>query len=284
MSDRQEALKNGPPTEPAAEFERTLSALQRQFHTEIHKTQQQKSSYQDAVPNRDQVVEGHLSKARDFYRKKEWARAFAEWDQVCAFLEESDDFRKRVTALRESHENLMKVNREVIEIKGVLSQRSAPRVADKKFVQGAHEEVSTQVRNVYSYLGQQLRAERTPKTLSFWWPVLGALILLALGAGALVVYHDQASTRLRHQNEQTDQTLQQRLAILETENAGLSKKLSDERAESDRKIEELKQQNAGWRNAGREKIEELEVRLNDSQKKNEELNERLKGLLQGTSN
>src|SRR5258708_1899894 len=139
MSDPQETIK-------------TLSELNREFLSETSKLQQQRSDLSDAVPNRQKVVEEHLTRAKNFYKKREWANAFAEWDQACIFLEQSDEFRKKVTALRESHDNLIKVNRELVEIKQVLNQRSAPPAADRKFIQNAHEEVSGQVKNVYSHL------------------------------------------------------------------------------------------------------------------------------------
>ena len=279
MSDT-EALKNVPQSEPAAEFERTLTALQREFHSEIHKAQQLKSSQQEAFTDREKAVQDHLARAGEFYKKKEWARAFEEWAQVCAFLNEGDEFRRKVAALKESHENLVKVNRELAEIKGILNQRSEPSAADRKFVQDAHEEVSGQIKNVYAYLSQQLRSDRTPKTLSFWWPVMGALLMLTTGGVGLATYHLKAKADMKKQAERTGQTARLELLTLQSERDELAKKVSTQRQEYQSRIEELKSQNAGWRNVGREKVEELEVRLQEAEKKNEELTEKIDKLLQ----
>ena len=267
MSDPQETLK-------------TLSALQREFQAETSKLQQQRSGLSNAMPGREQIVEEHLTRARNFYKRKEWANAFAEWDQACAYLEESDEFRRKLTALKESHDNLVQVNREVVEIKQVLNQRSSPSLADRKFVQGAHEEVSGQVKNVYSYLGQQLRAERTPKTLSFWWPVILSLALLGSGFAALFAYHAYESALSKKQGEQGLEAVRLQVAALQAERDEFAKKNQALKEDYDKKIEELKSQNAGWRNAGREKIEELEVQLDDSQKKNEELARKVEKLME----
>ena len=267
MSDPQETIK-------------TLSALQREFQAETSKLQQQHSTLSNAVPGREQIVEEHLDRAKNFYKKKDWTSAFAEWDQACAHLEDADEFRKKVMALRESHDNLVKVNREVVEIKQVLNQRSSPSLADRKFVQGAHEEVSGQVKNVYSYLGQQLRTERTPKVLSFWWPVLLSLALLVAGVAGLSFYH-QRETRLAHQQAaQGAEAASLEAASLKSERDGWIKKNQQLKEDYDKKIAELKSQNAGWRNAGREKIEQLEAQLNEAMKENEELTGRVERLME----
>ena len=266
MSDPQETLK-------------TLSALQREFQAETSKLQQQHSGLSNASPGLEQIVEEHLTRAKNFYKKKEWANAFAEWDRACAFLEEKDEFRKKLSALKESHDNLIQVNREVVEIKQVLNQRSSPSLADRKFVQGAHEAVSGEVKNVYSYLGQQLRAERTPKTLSFWWPVLLSLALLGAGFTGLFTYHAYEDAVAKKQGELGLDAARLQVAALQTERDGIAKKSQALKEDYEKKIEELKSQNAGWRNAGREKIEELEVQLQETQRKNEELTEKMDRVL-----
>src|SRR5437868_41246 len=111
------------PYPSAAEFERSLSMIQRELDAETQRSREQKNSQTDALKDRTQIVEDCLTRAKNYYLKKEWVRAFAEWDKVCSFLEEGDEFRKKITSLKESHENLSKVNREVVEIKGILNQR-----------------------------------------------------------------------------------------------------------------------------------------------------------------
>jgi hypothetical protein len=267
MSDPQETLK-------------TLSALQREFQAETSKLQQQRSNLSNALPGREQIVEEHLNRAKNFYKKKEWASAFSEWDQACAYLIDQDEFRKKVDALKESHDNLIKVNREVVEIKQALNQRSSPKLTDRKFVQGAHEEVSGQVRNVYSYLGQQLRTERTPRTLSFWWPVLLSLGIVAAGAAGLFAFNTFLRAQANQQAEQSVQEARLQVATAETERDVISKKSLAQKEDYDKRIQELKSQNAGWRNAGREKIEELEGQLSEAQRKNDELTQKIQKMME----
>ncbi len=280
MSDTQETLSNVPQFQPAAELERTLSLIQRELETETQKSQQQENNPIDSLKNREQIIEECLSRARNYYIKKEWPRAFAEWDKVCAFLAEGDEFLKKIAALKASHENLAKVNRELAEIKGILSQRSSPPAADRKFIQDAHEQTNGQIKNVYSYLSQQLRTERTPKTLSFWWPVLLAVILIGAGYGSLSAYYGKMRVESRKQAEKNGQDSRMELAAVQAERDELFKKAASLKQDYEDKIEELKQQNIGWRNAGREKIDEMEYRIKELENKNKELSGRAELLIQ----
>ena len=199
---------------------------------------------------------------------------------MCVFLDEGDEFRKKVQALKESHANLLKVNRELLDIKQILNSRSSPPVEDRKFVQSAHEEASGQVKNVYSHLSQQLRADRTPKTLSFWWPVLFGLALVGAGSAGLWTYQARTHQEMRQQAEQSGEAARLELMTLQTERDDLGQKLTAAKEDYEKKIAELKQQNAGWRNAGREKIEELETRVKDLEFKNDQLSQKAEKLAQ----
>ena len=262
------------------DIQEEISFLEREFQSELSKAQQKRAALSDAIPNRSKLTEEHLARARDFYKKKEWARAFHEWDQVCALLEEGDEFRKKVAVLRESHENLNKVNQELAEIKGILNQRSAPPAADRKFVQDAHEEVSGQVKNVYSYLGQQLRTERTPKKLSFWWPVILATVLVSGGYFVLTGYYTKTQKEIKEKARQSTDVARSELSSLRADRDEAVKKMTALQGEYEQKIEQLKQQNEGWRNAGREKVEELEVQLKELETKNKDLSQKIERVMQ----
>jgi hypothetical protein len=255
MSDPQEALND--------------------LQTETSRIQQEKLRLSEAVPGRQQAAQEHLARARAFYKKKEWARAFSEWDAVCAYLDESDPFRQRLALLRESHANLAKVQRELGEIKEILSKRSAPSAEEKKFVQQAHEAASTEVKKAYAHLGQQLRTERTPKILSFWWPVALAALLLALGFLGVSAQQSKMRRVLRSEVELNAQGLRLDLAALQAERDALLKKIGTMEADHRRQTAQLEGQNAGWRNAGREKIEELEMQLQEAEMKNEDLQKKI---------
>ena len=267
MSDPQEAVPN--------ELAETLSTLQREFQSEISRTQQEKLRLSAAVPGRQKTAEEHLTRARAFYKRKEWARAFSEWDAVCAFLSDGDEFRKKIALLRESHDNLAGVHRELAEIKEILSKRSAPSAEEKKFVQDAHEAATGQVKQAYAHLSRELRTERTPKTLSFWWPVAAALLVLCLGFLGLTARQTRSRIRLRQQVEASAQDTRLTLVALQTERDDLLKKLGALQEDYNKKVAELKGQNEGWRNAGREKIEELEVQLKEAELKNKELDKKI---------
>ncbi len=268
MSDTQETL------------EKTLSLVQQELNVELQKSQDQKNSQGDALQNREQLAQECLARAKSYYSKKEWTRAFAEWDKVCVFLDEREEFRSKIASLKESHENLDKVNRELAEIKAILNQRSSPSPADRQFVQNAHEQTSGQIKNVYSYLSQQLRTERTPKTLSFWWPVILAVILIGAGYGVLFGYYGKINHESKRETEKSDQTSQMELATLQAERDELLKKTTDLKQDYENKIEELKQQNAGWRNARHETDGGMENKEQELNHQNEELNRKLEVLIQ----
>ena len=272
MSDTQEDL------------DRTFALIHQELETETQRAREQKNSQNDSLKDREQAVLDCLARAKNHYLKKEWSRAFAEWDKVCAFLPEQDEFRKKVSGLKESHENLVKVNREVAEIKGILNQRSSPPAADRKFVQEAHEQTNGQIRNVYGYLNQQLRTERTPKTLSFWWPVLTALILLGIGYGTLTAHFNKARTDLSRQAQKSGVDSLMELTALQAERDELLKQTADLKKDYETKIEELKQQNAGWRNAGREKVESMEVQIQQLETENKDLKHQVETLIQDSLN
>ena len=284
MSDTQEALTNAPQPQPAAELERTLSLIQAELETETRKSQEQKISQNDALKDREQAVEDCLARAKGHYLKKEWARAFAEWDKVCAYLPEQDEFRKKITALKESHKNLTKVNRELAEIKGILNQRSSPPAADRKFVQAVHEQTNGQVKNVYAYLSQQLRTERTPKTLSFWWPVLLAVILLGAGYGSMTMHYGKARLELNRQIQKTGVDSLMALTAAHAQRDELLRTTEDLKKDYESQIEELKQQNMGWRNAGREKIDGMENRIKELEAENQDLKNKMDALIQDSLN
>lgn len=280
MSDTPETLTNIPQAQPSADLETVFSHIQEELETQTQRSLEQKNSLNDSLREREQTVEDCLARARNHYVKKEWTRAFAEWDKICALLPDQDEFRKKVTALKESHENLVRVNREIAEIKGVLSQRSSPSTADRKFVQEAHAQTSGQVKNVYAYLSQQLRTERTPKTLSFWWPVLLAVVLLAAGGAGLSARANRAHREWMRNVEESGQVSRVELAAVQTERDRFSKTVEEQKNNYETKIEELKQQNEGWRNAGRDKISDLEVQVKQLDTENNDLKKKVETLIQ----
>lgn len=266
------------------DLDRTFALIHQELEAETQKSREQKNNQNDALKDREQAVQDCLARAKNHYLKKEWGRAFSEWGKVCAFLPEQDEFRKKIDFLKESHENLAKVNREVAEIKTILNQRSSPPAADRKFVQEAHDKTNGQIKNVYGYLNQQLRTERTPKTLSFWWPVLIAVVLLGTGYAGLSAHYSKARRDLGKQTEKTSVESLTELTALQAQRDELLKKTGDLKQDYENKIEELKQQNEGWRNAGREKVESLEVHAQQLETENKDLKRQVETLIQDSLN
>ena len=232
MSDTQEALKNA---------SQDVTALQRRLESEVSQMEQKKSEIVQAVPGRKNKVEECLARAQGFYQKSEWERAFAEWDKACGFLEKGDEFRKKIEALKASHQNLVKATNELTEIKTILKQRSAPSAASNRFVQNAHNQVSGQVKNAYSYISRELRTEYAPGKLSFRRVVLAVLLIIASAAG---LYFYQLKTReaVRRQAAQNALSTHLQLAVLQSEREELEKKvakLEDENSKKDKLIAEV---------------------------------------------
>ena len=133
------------------DLQKTLEEAGRQISSELREAERLKNGLEVGAPDREKVVSESLEKAKNYYKKKYYARAFAEWERACSVLDARDDFRRKVRELKESHENLAKVNRELVEIREALSQRASPSAEHKKFVQESHETASAQVKNVYSH-------------------------------------------------------------------------------------------------------------------------------------
>jgi hypothetical protein len=267
MSDTQQTL------------ERTFSLVQQDLEFAIQKSQEQKTRQNNVLRNHEQMVGDCLARAQNYYNKKEWAQAFAEWEKVCSFLAAEDDFRKKIIMLKQSHENLEKVNGELAEIKKILNRRSSPSSADRKFVQSAGEQANGRIRNVYSYLSQQLRTECMPQKLSFWWPVLLAVIVVGVGYGSLSIVQGSARTESGKVHDRTVQSLQAELARLQAEREESMNRTAILIQDYESRIDELKQQNSGWRNAGREKIDGMKNQIDELELKNKELNRRVETLM-----
>ena len=277
--------------QPLEELQKTLEESARQISGELREAELLKADPEAVIRAREQIVSESLQNANNFYKKKEYSRAFIEWERACNALGAGEEFRNRVRALKESHENLLKVNREVAEIRQALNQRAAPSPEDVKFVESSHETIKGQVKNGYSYLSQQLRTERTPRTLSFWWPVVLALVIVGAGFGALKVSHERAWSKISMARNAAKTTWVPAVAPSAVDDAFLQA----QKNESERQIAALKeQQNAQIEDlhrkaaqdaqADRERIVQLETRLKEEESKNSELDRQVKALMEDNLN
>lgn len=273
--------------QPIEELRRTLEDAGRQLTREFQEAQKQKID-PASINARERIVSESLESARNYYRKKEYARAFNEWERVCTALGGGEEFRTRIRALRESHENLARVLRESAEIKQLLNQRAGPSPQEAKFVEGAHEAVNGQVKKVYAYLSQQLRTERTARSLSFWWPVSAAVLLLVLGAGGLTFYHQQqarkaavtaalAPTPAAAPTPVDD-------AFLQAQKNAAEQQIVSLKAEHQAALEDARRKGAEAARAERERIVQLETQLKEAEARNSELERRVEMLTQDNLN
>ena len=80
--------------------------------------------------------------------------------------------------------------------------------------------------------------------------------------------------------QETGQVSRVELAAVQAERDRLSKTAEDMKMDYESQIKELKQQNAGWRNAGREKIDGLESQIQGLETENKDLKQRVETLIQ----
>lgn len=263
------------------DLQKTLTEAQAEVSQQLDIAQTLKKDPEAALKEREDAVHEALLKAKSLYQKKEYGRAFAEWEKVCAFLGERDEFRSKIRALKESHENLLKVNQELLEIKEVIRQRSSPGPSEAKFVEEAHDSVTAEVKKVYSHLGQQLRTERQPKGLSFWWPVVLSLGILALGFAGLAGYFSSMEKRLAARSvlapaasDPLDGT------YLEAQRNAAQKQIEALKREHEKQIEALNRKHAEASKGDRERIIQLETGLREAESANLELERQAKALIE----
>ncbi len=279
--------------QPIEEFRKTLEDAGRQVGREIQESQRLQID-PSSIGTREKIVAESLENAKAYYKRKEYARAFNEWDRVCTALGGGEEFRSKIRALRDSHENLAKVNRELAEIKQILNQRAGPTPAEVKFVDGAHETVNGQVKNVYSYLSQQLRTARSSQTLSFWWPVALALVLLVAGAAGLGIYHDHAMRKTAAAaivpvSAQAPGLPAGQAGIVEDAFAEAQKNVAEKqiavlKSEHTIALEDARRKGAEAAKGDREKIVQLETELTEARARNSELERRVEVLTQDNLN
>ena len=280
--------------QPLEELQRTLEEAGRQVGRELREAATLQANPEVTIREREQVVSESLQNAAAYYKKKEYTRAFIEWERACNALGAGEELRAKIRALKESHDNLSKVNRELADIRMALNQRAAPTVEDVKFVEGAHEVVKGQVKNGYAYLSQQLRTERTQRGLSFWWPVGLALLIITLGFMGLKVSNESALARIKAartalplpapavvspaSSSAMDDT------FLQAQKAASEKQMDELRQENIRQIEEMHRKSAQAAQADREKIIQLETGIKEQESKNAELGREIKALMDDNLN
>jgi hypothetical protein len=263
------------------DFRKTLKDAEIHVNLQMEEARRLKSDPELVLRERENTVADALSIAKHFYQKKEYNRAFEEWERVCFFLDENDPFPKKIRELRTSHENLFKVNQELQEIKKVLHQRSSPGPADAKFVDEANNAVNAQVKNSYSYLSQQIRTERTPKGISFWWPVALAAVVLILGLAGLRGYYEEVKKQLAVQealisakDESTDS------AALAARTRAVEKQIAALNQDHENEIQTLGRKYAEESKNDREKIIQLETKLKEAESENLNLERQSRALFE----
>ena len=277
--------------QPLEELQKTLEEAGRQVSRDLREAETLKSNPESSIREREQIVSESLQNANTFYKKKEYARAFVEWERACNALGASEEFRRRVRALKESHENLAKVNRELVDVRQALSQRAAPSPEDVKFVEGSHEVVKGQVKNGYAYLSQQLRTERTPRTLSFWWPVALALAILAVGFTGLKAQNALAVARFKNSQAAAARKVVPAVAsspmddtFLQAQKNAMEKQIAALKEQQVIEIDDVRRKAAQSAQADREKIVQLETSLREEQSKNSELTRQVQTLMEDGAN
>ncbi len=277
--------------QPLEELQRALEEAGQQVSVELREAETLKANPEATIREREQIVSESLQNANSFYKKKEYARAFIEWERACSALGAGDEFRRKVRALKESHENLVKVNRELVEIRQALTQRAAPSPEDVKLVEGSHEAVKGQVKNGYAYLSQQLRTERTPRTLSFWWPVLLALVLLGAGFMGLKIQNSLAIAHLNASRAALPAihapiTIPSPMddTFLQAQKNAAEKQIAALKEQQAADIEEVRRKAAQSAQADRERIVQLETSLREEESKNSEQDRQVKALTEDNLN
>ena len=273
--------------QPLEELQRALEEAGRQVSVELREAETLKANPEAIIREREQIVSESLQNANSFYKKKEYSRAFIEWERACNAMTAGDEFRHKVRALKESHENLVKVNRELVDIRLALTQRVAPSPEDVKLVEGSHETVKGQVKNGYAYLSQQLRTERTPRTLSFWWPVLLAFIIVGAGFTSLKIQNAHAVARLKASMLAVPAlpvpTPMDDTFLLAQKNAA-EKQIAELKEQQVVEIEGVRRKAALSAQADRERIVQLETSLREEESKSLELDRQTKSLIEDSLN
>lgn len=261
------------------DLQKTLEEAGRQVGRELQEAERLRIDPETVIRQREQVLFESLKSAKDYYKKKEYARAFFEWERACSVLE-NDEFLRKVRALKESHENLLRANRELVETRQALHKRITPSPADTKFVDGSHQTVNTQVKNVYSHLSQQLRTERTPRAVSFLWPALLALAILGAGFAGLKAYHNKVIGRSAALSPEavsgTPNVLDD--TFLEAQRSAMERQVAGLKEDHRKEIGDIRRKAAESAKTDREKVIQLETGLKEAEARNSELERRLQAL------
>lgn len=270
-------------------FQKTLEELDQKVSREFQAAQSQQNDQNRMLGAAPQVVQELLERAKNYYSKKEYTRAFNAWENVCSYLPQGDAFRRTVISLRESHGNLERAQKELTEVRDDIHSRFSVSSGDRKFMEKAQENVNGDIKKAYAHISREIRSDRTPVSLSFWWPVLLAFAIVTSGAVAIWNYHTQRSLRTTAQISipAVSNTSNAELTSLKAELQAVASERDQLRAQvqqvdqqTDAKIAEAKRQAAESAKDEREKIIQLETHLRESEEEIRQLQSQVDGLMQ----
>ncbi len=266
------------------DFQKTLKEAELNLNRQQEEAQKLKANPETAIREQEEAIRIGLERAKSYYRKKEYQRSFMEWEKVCAFLDENDRFKQMIRELKQSHEGLAKVNGELFQIRGVLKTRFLPASSDAKFLEQANQNVTRQVKSAYANLSSQLRSERVPKTLSFWWPVALAAGILLMGFLGLSAY--QSVLKKQTQTGKMDSAENQALdaAYLQAQRNAMDKQVEALNVDYEIKMQDLSRKHAEASKHDRERIIQLETKLREAESQNYDLEKQVKALFEDNFN
>lgn len=268
------------------EFQKTLKEAELHVTQQMNAAQAFQANPEADLRERETAIAEALEKAKNFYRKNEYGQALREWEKVCSFLGENDRFRRKIRELRDSHESLIRVRQEVSQIKQAMAQQSSPSPDETKFVDQAQGAVNAEVKNVYSYLNQQLRTDRAPRGLSFWWPVALAAVILLLGFIGLKGYFMTAQKQFFPQETSAVSAKSDLLddTYMEAQKNAMEKQIGALNRDHESQMEELRRKHAEASKDDRERIIQLETKLRETESKISDLERQSQALLEASIN
>ncbi len=270
-------------------FQKTLSDLYEKVSREFQSAQSQRNEQDRMLGDAPQVVQELLDRAKSYYGKKEYTRAFTAWENVCSYLPEGDAFRRTVVSLRDSHSNLERAQRELNAVREDIQSRFSVPTADRKFIDNAQEGINGDIKKAYAHINREIRSDRTPQTFSFWWPVFMSFAILAGGGLILWGYHTNRMTQAPAVSSApaVNEASEAELLLLKTSMDSVTAQRDQLRAQldqidqdTDAKIAEAKRQAAGSAKNEREKIIQLETRLREKEEEARQLQYQVDGLMQ----
>ena len=266
-------------------YDQILNEAEFEISNKLSAAEKIKIDPESFLEEQKRYLDEALEKAKNFYRKKEYGKAFSEWDKVCFSLGENDEFKKRVRHLKSSHENLIRANEELAQVRQAMAERLSPAAKESKFVQDASDGVNAQVKNIYSAMSSEIRAQRIPKSVSFWWPVLLALAILVSGLAGLTAYFKLQSQKLGQSGKAQSLMVPQQAmdeSYLEASRRTFEKQIEALNLEHQETIEALSRKHAESAKDDREKIIQFETRLREAESKNTDLERQLQAVMQGS--